>query len=180
MPGVAVDDAHVPGIRVWQYSLRTELGGNRLHPGGHFIQSFLPIDRYEFAGTFRADVPERGGDSFGRVDMLGKVAGLLADKAVSEGMIRVTLDGDDTPVLDLDQQTASVGTIFGANSAFPHSWSSSKESADMQIRLAFPATNDPYAGWRGFGRWFFIYGLIGLSEQLVQFVFNLFSFSDFH
>jgi hypothetical protein len=59
------------------------------------------------------------------VDVLGKVAGFLADKAVGEGVIRVTLDGYDPSVLDLGQQTAGVGTILSANSAFPHGWSSS-------------------------------------------------------
>ena len=56
----------------------------------------------------------------GRVDVLGKVAGLLTDKTVGEGVIRVPLDGNDTPVLDLGQQTAGIGTILGANGGFPH------------------------------------------------------------
>jgi hypothetical protein len=51
------------------------------------------------------------------VDVLGKVAGFLADKAVGEGVIRVTLDGYDPSVLDLGQETAGVRTILSANSA---------------------------------------------------------------
>jgi hypothetical protein len=54
------------------------------------------------------------------VNVFGKVAGFAADKAVGEGMIRVTLDGYDPSALDLGQQTAGVGTIFGANRTFPH------------------------------------------------------------
>jgi len=59
------------------------------------------------------------------MDVFGKVAGLFTDKAVGKGVARITLDGDDPPIRDLDQHTAGVGTILGANRAFPHSGSSS-------------------------------------------------------
>jgi len=123
--GVAVDQTHVPGIGVWQNGLRAEFGGDGFHPGGHFIQGLVPTDGFEFAGTLGAEPPERGGDAFGRVDVRRKVVGFLADKAIGEGMIRVALDRYDPSVFDLGQQAAGVGTILGANGAFPHSWSSS-------------------------------------------------------
>ena len=56
------------------------------------------------------------------MNVFGKVAGFFTDKAVGKGVARITLDGDYTSILDLDldQQTAGVGAILGANSAFPH------------------------------------------------------------
>ena len=107
----------MPGLGVWHNGLRTEFRGDGLHPESHFIQGRVPTDRFEFAGTLGAGPSERGRDAFRRVDVRGKVAGFLADKAVGEGVIRVTLDGYDPSVLDLGQETAGVRIILSANSA---------------------------------------------------------------
>jgi hypothetical protein len=54
------------------------------------------------------------------MDVLGKMTGFPANKAVSEGMIRIAFDGLDPAILDLDQKTTGVRAIFRTNRAFPH------------------------------------------------------------
>ena len=93
----------VRAIGIAEQCQRPGLGDDRPPPPGNLVERLVPADRREFALALRPNPAQRRPDALGRMHQLGVAIDLGAGKAGGEGLLRVALDAQYAPVLDLGQ-----------------------------------------------------------------------------
>jgi hypothetical protein len=92
-----------------------EFSSNGFEPISDFFEGFFPTDAREPAFALRSNAALRVEKPFGRVLALEIAGDLAAEETPCDGMAWIATEAAAFAVLDVDQQTASVGAIERAD-----------------------------------------------------------------
>ncbi len=111
----AVEQSHGAGIAVRQDGFRAVLGSDGAQAAGDGVESFIPGDALELAGTLGADSLLRIKQAVGGILALQVAGDFAAQEAAGNGMIWVSTQPGTFSVIYIDEQRAAVGAIEGAD-----------------------------------------------------------------
>jgi hypothetical protein len=110
-----LDHAHGPCVGIGKYGLSTKIGDYLPVFVCDLIQGFVPGNALEFTFALGAPPFERMQNAQRGIYPLRIVTDLYADRATGEGVRRITLYRNRSPVFYAHQETARIRAIMGAH-----------------------------------------------------------------